>query len=207
MNWAISLLCGNDLLKFTVVYNYMKKGGNRMYGVIANLDPESQSKIYQWREALKMYGIPDYDGQPHVTIATHEELDLKRFIEEMNEYFSAESTVPVFFPSLGMFLKSGVLFLAPVKDQVLTGFHERYHEHFQKYRHHSSLYTPNRWVPHCTVASHLSHKNLTKAFEKCSEWIGPFYANLVSVSLLEVHFDDNGYADVQILHTADLLKR
>jgi 2'-5' RNA ligase len=178
-----------------------------MYAVIANLDRESENNIYQWREGLKMAAISDYDGQPHVTIATHEELDTELFINEMNEYFSTKSYVPVFFSSLGMFLKSGILFLAPTKDPVLTEFHERYHRHFQKYMHLLSLYTPNQWVPHCTIASHLSHEKLTKAFEKCTEWICPFHANLVSISLLEVHFENDKCVDLQYLHTVELLER
>jgi hypothetical protein len=103
-------------------------------------------------------------------------------------------------------LNSGTLFLAPTKDHVLTEFHNRYHKHFKKWVHPKSLYAPGQWVPHCTIASHLSHENLVKAFGCCAEWIEPFQGELTSISLLETIFENEVCVEVKYLHTVNLNK-
>ncbi|WNB91272.1 2'-5' RNA ligase family protein [Bacillus sp. NEB1478] len=177
-----------------------------MYAIVANLDQGSDDKICGWREKLKEASVSQYEMKPHVTLATHEELDVKTFQDKMNKYFQRERSIPLFYPSLGMFLNSGTLFLAPTKDRVLTEFHNRYHDHFKEWVNPKSLYAPGQWVPHCTIASHLSHENLVKAFDCCAEWIEPFHGQLVSISLLETHFENGECVEVKYLHTVNLSK-
>ncbi|MBY6037779.1 2'-5' RNA ligase family protein [Fictibacillus nanhaiensis] len=168
-----------------------------MYGIIAYLDKKTEDKIHVVREGMKEARITEYDMRPHVTIATHLELDLEDFKEEFNQYFKNEKSISLFFPSLGMFLNSGTLYAAPTKDPELTDFHTSYHEQFKKYVDPTSLYAPKHWVPHCTIASHLSHEKLVQAFDWSAENMEPFYGRIESIALLELDFEAEVCTDVK----------
>jgi 2'-5' RNA ligase len=177
-----------------------------MYGIIAYLDQESEEYINELRRYLKKAGISDYGMKPHVTIATHQELDLETFKEQLKQYFNNETQVPLFFPSIGIFLNSGTLFAAPTKDPLLTEFHNRYHKHFKEVVNPESLYAPAQWVPHCTIASHLTHEKLLEAFDWSSKKIEPFKAKIESIALIEVDFDGDNPTDVHAFTKDDQRK-
>jgi 2'-5' RNA ligase len=177
-----------------------------MYGILAYLDRQTEEKIDGLRQGINTAGIAEYGIKPHVTIAVHNELEVAAFKKEMEEYFMNESPVPLFFPSLGMFLNSGTLYAAPTKDPILTDFHSRYHERFKRIIDPESLYAQSKWVPHCTIAIHLSHEKLVEAFDWSVKSLEPFSARIESIALLELVFDGDVCRDVKEIFTVDLKK-
>jgi 2'-5' RNA ligase len=175
-----------------------------MYGIMAYFDRGTEEKINELRDGMKNAGITDYGMRPHVTIATHNDLEVVVFNKEMEKYFMNQSAIDQFFPSIGMFLNSGTLYAAPTKNKVLTDFHERYHAHFKQLVDPESLYAPSKWVPHCTIASHLSHEKLVEAFDWSVRNLSPFSARLESISLQELEFEADVCTDVKEIFTMDL---
>nr|WP_285876716.1 2'-5' RNA ligase family protein [Fictibacillus phosphorivorans] len=168
------------------------------------LDQETEKRIEKLRDGMKKAGITDYAMRPHVTIATHHELEVELFKKEMEEYFSNQSAIELFFPSIGMFLNSGTLYAAPTKDPVLTDFHSRYHERFKGVIDSESLYAPKLWVPHCTIASHLTHEKLVEAFDYSAKFLEPFSARIESVELLELEFEEEVCTDAKDIFKVEL---
>ncbi|ANX11275.1 hypothetical protein ABE41_004600 [Fictibacillus arsenicus] len=175
-----------------------------MYGILGFLDRDTEEKIDELRQGMKEAGITDYGMRPHVTIATHHELEVEFFKKEMEEYFKNQSAIELFFPSIGMFLNSGTLYAAPTKDPSLTDFHSRYHKRFMGITDSKSLYVPAQWVPHCTIASHLTHEKLVEAFDYSVKYLEPFTAKIESVELLELVFDDDVCTEMKDIFTVDL---
>jgi 2'-5' RNA ligase len=175
-----------------------------MYGILGFLDRDTEEKIDELRQGMKEAGITDYGMRPHVTIATHHELEVEFFKKEMEEYFKNQSAIELFFPSIGMFLNSGTLYAAPTKDPGLTDVHSRYHKRFMGITDPKSLYAPAQWVPHCTIASHLTHEKLVEAFDYSVKYLEPFTAKIESVELLELVFDDDVCTDMKDIFTVDL---
>jgi 2'-5' RNA ligase len=168
-----------------------------MYGILGFLDRETEEKIEKLKDGMKKACIIDYGMRPHVTIATHNELEVEIFKKEMEEYFLNQPAVELFFPSIGMFLNSGTLYASPTKDPSLTDFHSRYHERFMGVIDPKSLYAPAQWVPHCTIASHLTHEKLVEAFDYSVKNLEPFTARIESVELLELVFDEDVCTDMK----------
>jgi 2'-5' RNA ligase len=181
-------------------------GADRMYGILAYLDRQTEEKLVEIRQGMNTAGIAESAIKPHVTIAVHNELEVAAFKKELTDFFMNESPVPLFFPSLGMFLNSGTLYAAPTKDPVLTDFHSRYHERFKGIIDPESLYAPSKWVPHCTIASHLSHEKLVEAFDWTVKKLEPFSARIEGIALLELVFDGDVCTDAKEIFTVDLKK-
>ena len=177
-----------------------------MYGIMAYLDQETEERVNQLRDGMREARITDYGMRPHVTLATHTEIEIAEFKKAMKKYFHGESVVPLFFPSLGMFLDSGTLYAAPTKNEILNRFHQRYHERFKSYVDPKSLYAPGQWVPHCTIASHLTHEKLVEAFDYSVKDLKPFHAKLESVALLELEFEADVCTNVKDILTVELKK-
>lgn len=177
-----------------------------MYGVIAYLNSETEQKINELRDGLVKEGIVGHGMRPHVTLGTHLEVDIESFKTSFQDYFQGIAAVPLFFPSLAIFLNSGTLYAAPTKDNVLTNFHQRYHEQFKKDVNQESLYIPSKWVPHCTLVMDLTHENLVKAFDYSARNIQPFHATIDSVALIQLTYEADICTDVKDILTVNLKK-
>ncbi len=160
-----------------------------MYAIIAYLDCNAEMKINNLRDGMKKAGIAVDAMRPHVTLATHADLQIESFKKDLEKYFQNTSAVPLFFPSLCMFLNSGTIYAAPTKDKVLDGFHQRYHEQFKEHLDPNSLYDPSQWVPHCTIAMHLTHQKLVQAFDYSARNLQPFHATLDSIALIKLQYE------------------
>ncbi|MFG6496511.1 2'-5' RNA ligase family protein [Fictibacillus sp. UD] len=177
-----------------------------MYAIIGYLDFESEKKLCDLREGMKSLGIVGHGMRPHVTLATHPEVEIETFKRDMKNYFEHTSALPLFFPSLSIFLNSGTLYAAPTKNKVLTDFHQRYHEQFKNYVDPKSLYAPSNWVPHCTIVMDLSHEDLVKAFDYSARNLQPFHATLDSIALIKLQYEADVCTSVKDILTVNLNK-
>lgn len=175
-----------------------------MYAIIGYLDHETETKISDLRNDLNEAGIAGLGMRPHITLATHANLHLETFKRELESYFINASVVPLFFPSLGMFLNSGTLYLSPTKNEILNSFHLGYHEKFNEQTDPASLYSPSQWVPHCTIAMHLTHQELVQAFDFSARKVQPFYATLTSIGLIQLQYEGDVCTSVKELLTVNL---
>ncbi len=181
-------------------------GADNMYGVIAYLNSDTEQKIDDLRDGLVKEGIKGHGMRPHVTLGTHPEVEIESFKKMFKDYFKDIAAVPLFFPSLAIFLNSGTLYAAPTKNSVLTDFHQRYHEHFKDEINQQSLYIPAHWVPHCTLVMDLTHEHLVKAFDYSTKNLEPFHATIDSVALIQLTYEADVCTDVKDILTVKLKK-
>lgn len=99
-----------------------------MYAVIACFDTKTESTIRTLWYELKVRGISEYafeveNRTPHVTLASYETLMVEPFIHQMDAWYPMQSGFEVMFQSIGSFLSTSILYLAPVVDEALLHFH------------------------------------------------------------------------------------
>lgn len=180
-----------------------------MYGLIALFDETTEQLIIEIWNKLKERSISNYafeveDRRPHITLASYNDLNLPEFIEQMNSHYFKQSVLEVEFKTMGTFMNSGALFIAPTQTNALMGLHSKHHDVFSRFNDEpNSLYAPDRWIPHCTLANRLSHDALIEAFAYCVQHLNTIKGDIVEVALIDVSEKDKA----PILHAVELKRK
>jgi 2'-5' RNA ligase len=166
-----------------------------MYAVIGLFDKDTDNKIRMiWKElkeeSISFYAEEVADRKPHITFASYEKLDVLKFSKKMADFYMEERSLDISFTSLGSFINSGALYLAPVVTKEMLELHKRHHELFGQNNHDThSLYSPSQWIPHCTLANRLTPANLSQAFVHCLNREQPIAGKITEVALIKVKGD------------------
>ena len=129
------------------------------YAVELYLDEACEQTIRALWDALAAANLGDDLGslgfRPHVTLSICEALDEAAFRPELERWAAAELPLPISFSALGIF-PGDILFLAPAVTPPLLKAHSQLHRAIAPHAEQlSPLYTPGRWVPHCTLTMNL----------------------------------------------------
>ena len=163
-----------------------------MYGLIAIFDEETEQLIKDiWKElkeeSISFYANEVEDRIPHITVASYNDLNISYFTKQMDFFYEGKSAIEIAFNTIGSFLNSGVLFLSPTITRDLMEFHLDHHKNFEQFNDDpNSLYVPNRWIPHCTIANRLSQESLSKAFDYCSKRNSTISGYIKEIALIDV---------------------
>ncbi|WP_404332155.1 2'-5' RNA ligase family protein [Mesobacillus maritimus] len=163
-----------------------------MFGLIALFDEKTEELIKDiWRElterSISAYAGEVVDRKPHITFASYNNLNLSDFIEQMDVTYNNQSVIDIKFSTIGSFLSSGALFFAPTVTKDLRELHSNHHRDFERFNDHPhSLYLPDNWIPHCTIANRLSAEKLNEAFNYCSKRTSAIFGKIVEVALIDV---------------------
>ncbi|WP_164669508.1 2'-5' RNA ligase family protein [Virgibacillus doumboii] len=163
-----------------------------MYGFIAIFDEKTEQLVMEiWKE-LKEKSISTYAYEvenriPHITLASYNDLNIKDFIEQLDIFYGDKPAIDLSFNTIGSFLNSGALFFQPIVTKDLIEFHYSYHKYFEKFNDDTnSLYLPDKWIPHCTIANRLPPEKLTEAFQYCLTRCGTIDGKIKEVALIDV---------------------
>lgn len=167
-----------------------------MYAIVAGFDPQTEERIKKLWRGLAEEGISDYaarvaDRKPHITLATFEKItDNQAFQECLTAWCNSQSPLSFQVTSIGSFLESGALYLAPLVTRSLLDFHQNLHQALLSHvlSVDSSLYAPDVWPPHITLANYLTEKELGQAFLYCKDKELVFGGQIASILLL--HFPE-----------------
>ena len=144
--------------------------------------------------------------RPHLTLADYSNLDEAEFMDMFDRFYNARAGFSLNFGMLGTFIGSGTLFLAPNPAAELLKFHAEHHQYFSRYADEAnSLYAPNAWVPHCTIASRLDERKLPEALLYCTGSIQTFIAEIREVSLIKLKYLNNRCTDCAAMLTKPLI--
>ncbi|WP_114166855.1 2'-5' RNA ligase family protein [Exiguobacterium sp. TNDT2] len=163
-----------------------------MYGMIALFDEQTEKRIQEVWEGLKQEGITSYayevsNRQPHITLASYSSLNVEAYIELMDSYYQSKEVINLTFSTLGTFIQSSALFLSPTISSGLRSLHLEHHRIFGEFNDNAeSLYLPDSWIPHCTLANRLSKEKMEDAFEYCTDIVKPIAGKIVEVALIEL---------------------
>ncbi|MCP8616232.1 2'-5' RNA ligase family protein [Salirhabdus salicampi] len=136
-----------------------------MYGLVALFDERTEELIKNLWEELKEKSISSYayevkDRKPHITLASYDSLNKTDFIKQMDVIYEKQSVIDFKFNTIGSFLNSGTLFYSPTVTKNLIEFHSNHHKNFERFHENpDSLYLPDNWIPHCTIANRYPQKN------------------------------------------------
>ncbi|WLD93910.1 2'-5' RNA ligase family protein [Alkalihalobacillus sp. AL-G] len=181
-----------------------------MYAVVGYLDKQTEQNVKSIGNELFEQNITDYATgeqgyRPHITFASFEEIDVKVFATELELYFSNCKQIQLTFPSLGIFLNTGILYLAPRVSESLLHFHKNFHDAIEPFKDGgNSLYSPENWVPHCTITAYLNQEQLLKAVEHCNGAITPLKGTISEVGLIKVNFNDEDKVTGELLSVISL---
>lgn len=174
--------------------SFMKITGGKdvgdMYAVVAHFDPETEFYIKTiWKElcekSISKYVEEVPDRRPHITLADYTEID-EAFISTFEKYYRSKAKIQVVFSTLGTFINTGALLLTPTPSKELFELHNNHHKNFNTYSNPQSLYLPNQWIPHCTLANRLSPNKLAEAFNFCNSRMNTMHSEIVEVSIIKV---------------------
>lgn len=163
-----------------------------MYGLIAIFDETTEQIIKDiWKElkerSISFYAYEVEDRIPHITLAGYNDLNPSYFTKQMDVFYEGKQAIDITFNTIGSFLNSGALFLSPTVTTELIEFHSNHHKIFEQFNDDpNSLYLPNRWIPHCTIANRLSPEKLSKAFDYCSKRNATIAGQIKEVALIDV---------------------
>ncbi|NWK69829.1 2'-5' RNA ligase family protein [Bacillus paramycoides] len=168
-----------------------------MYGVIAKFDEKTEQIIKDiWRElrekSISFYVDEVVNRVPHITLASYNEIDKNEFIEQIDKFYDDKVGFEITFNSIGSFLHSGTLFLSPTINRQLLEFHSNHHKNFIKYNDNpNSLYLPDKWLPHCTLANRLTPEKLSEAFTYCLKRNDTIKGMIEEIAILEIVCKNN----------------
>ncbi len=183
------------------------KGGRLVYGFIATFDEKTDHIIKDiWKElnqkSISSYAYEVESRKPHITLASYNDLNQFDFMKQMDDYYNGKTVIDISFNTIGSFLNSGALFYTPTVTKDLIDFHSNHHKNFIHFNDDpSSLYLPDSWIPHCTIANRLTAEKLSEAFNYCSTRNDTILGQLVEVALIDVSNKDRA----PIIHSKKLV--
>ncbi len=170
------------------------------YAFVAYFDYKTEELIKKlWKNLsekdITQYGIKTKGKRPHITIADYDNLDKNKFINLLNDFYNNKQSIDIELGTLGTFINTETLFIAPTLSTELFNFHKEHHNHFKEFNNNEkSFYIQGKWMPHCTIASRLSEENMLQAFKYCKSNLQRIYGQISEVALVEVKLDDNDIA-------------
>lgn len=141
------------------------------YAVVGYFDEITENIFKSYSNHLNENKITDYvvnskGKRPHITIADYDDLNKSEFIDYMIKFYKNKESIDISFNVLGTFIETGTLFVSPATSKALLDFHKVHHTNFINFKdNNQSLYLPEGWFPHCTIASRLDDRNMLKAIE------------------------------------------
>ncbi|CAG9614250.1 hypothetical protein BACCIP111899_03477 [Bacillus rhizoplanae] len=164
-----------------------------MYAAIVTFDELFGTYIKKkWDESDLSSYINNIEGmEPHVTLADYKQLDVKIFKQELRQFSKRTNIIEIEFSHVGSFPANGTVFYAPTITENLKQFHTNYHKYFSPFQDNAdSYYVPDKWVPHCTVASRLTKIQLGQIFQHVCESFEAMRAAVDCIKLIQVVYED-----------------
>ncbi len=171
-----------------------------VYAVVGYLDYETEDKFKNLWQVLSEknithYGFETKGKRPHITIADYHQLDKEKFINLFQHFYNEKQKVTISLNTLGTFIGTGTLFMAPTLSTELLDFHQEHHEIFKEFnKDKNSFYLPGFWVPHCTIASRLDDSNMLEAFNYCQTDLAKWVGQLSEIALIQIKLNEKGVA-------------
>lgn len=128
------------------------------FAVELGFDEALSNAITELMERLETVGVGlslrSLGFTPHLSLATCQAIDEDESRKLLRELARQTSPFPIAFEAAGAFPPEGAtLFLVPATNLDLIRLHRTFWESFVlQAEEPSDFYTPERWVPHCTVA-------------------------------------------------------
>jgi 2'-5' RNA ligase len=156
-------------------------------------DPNCETRIRRLCTMLREAGIvgtvltEDVKARPHITLHICERADEARLKQACRKVASQFNAMPLSFASLGIFPGAlSVVFMAPVITEDLLQIHRCIYGDEHEWAGGSwNLYSPPRWVPHCTLVNRADKDSVKDIVEMMGEVSFPISGELVELGVAE----------------------
>lgn len=162
-----------------------------MYALIGLFDNHLEQTIHKVWQGLSQLGLSQYayevdNREPHMTLASFDIEDPKLFIEQLQTTLTGQPPIDLTFNHLSSFVGMRIVTLNPIKTPALVDFHQNLHREFQFDQLEESLYNPEDWIPHITLANRIADENISKVYHYCLETLTPITSKMTSIKLIEI---------------------
>lgn len=181
-----------------------------MYGVVAHFDKQTEQRIKDiWRElsdlSISTYAEEVPNRRPHITLASYNHLKIDEYVILFKSFYASKYRLSLSLNSLGTFMSSGLLFFAPTPSIQLLNFHKEHHDYFQSFEDNpDSLYLPEKWVPHCTIANRLSIDKLKEAIEYCTNRMKSIEGIITEITIIKAIYEHGKCISAPTIYTCYL---
>jgi 2'-5' RNA ligase len=176
----------------------LERGGFRVYSIELFVNQALDKYVCEIWQGLKEAGVSSFmddiaGNRPHVSVAVYNELpNLAIFEEKFSGFFIGRQKIHFHMDAIGSFPASGTCFMSPTVTEDLLKLHREFHDEFSDYKALASpYYFPDKWIPHCTLATQLTRDKLAEALNYCLGKFAPMDGLFESVSFVEVIVDGN----------------
>jgi len=161
------------------------------YSIELYFDPSFEATIRRTWDALAASGVPSVlqqiGGRPHLSLAVLASID-ERIIIRLAEAYSKEfSQFPITFPAISLIPgEQHTVFLSPVPSGSLLDMQQRLYSLLDACGHPPfERYTPERWLPHCTLSKELSSPDALRTMDLCRQNAVTGTAEIREVGVIE----------------------
>ena len=167
-------------MQYAIELYYDKKTEQKLYHLAKRVaDEKLSSKFLEWKT------------RPHLTLACFNDVEEEECIKKLMEFAQSHRQLPVHIGSVGMFNDTKTIFVSPVMNSSMYQFQRELHEYLNDFDNKGwEWYSPDQWVPHCTVA--LTGEDDDSAFYHVSDLIlhefEKISGELVSIGLVKITF-------------------
>lgn len=172
-----------------------------MYLVSIYFDEETENRINSYMKQIAKYtkntAMLDGNVPPHITIAAFQTESETQAIEIFEKVGKEIMPGNLQWVSVGSFLPQ-VIYISPVLNEYLHRLTEMYNKEITHWEGAwvDARYQPYGWLPHTTLAKHLTKEQMTKAFEVMQNQFGPFSGCVTKIGLAKT----NPYKDIRIIN-------
>ncbi len=167
-------------MKYAIELYFDRKMEEAVYSLSNKIaDAQISTKYLEWKT------------RPHITLECLNDVDEERCISKLKAFAQKHTKMHAGLASVGMFVDTKTLYLAPIMTSDMYQFQKELHETLCDFdtRGHE-WYTPNRWVPHCTIA--LTKEDDKNAFFKASNLVlhqfEKIFGTFTAIGLVKISF-------------------
>jgi 2'-5' RNA ligase len=158
------------------------------YAIELTFDKESEEKIYSLALTIKKNGINnifiDMGNRPHIALLIFDELDVKKAVSLLNNLPIMSFFIDI--QGIGTFPgKENVIFLIPKVTKSLLDLNACIYDCFKHIADCQPYYTPEMWIPHCTIGIDIGNDEFKYAFELIRKDFSPLRVKTEKLILIK----------------------
>ncbi len=131
---------------------------------------------------------------PHLTVAMLKSNDSTALSEKLRDFATSLSSENLTIASVGIF-RTSVVFLQPVLNTYLSQLSLSIHHTFSKEQADNSRCVPYQWIPHISLAKHLSPQQQLDAISILQSEHFPKQLKVCNIGLSKT----NPYEDIMVI--------
>ncbi|XP_010254520.1 PREDICTED: uncharacterized protein LOC104595482 [Nelumbo nucifera] len=161
------------------------------YGVELYFDPALENQVLKAWNVLARRQIStqliEMESRPHITLFSSPALDPPKLENVVKTFASKQEPLALSFSSIGSFPnEANILFLAPTPTLSLLQFHSQLCDALKKEGVEiSEDYSPDSWVPYCSVAQQVPKNRMAEAFSVLRDLKLPVTGYAMDIGLVE----------------------